>query len=58
MLGSSKRDKEDPIIKKENKKREKKSKPNKNFIKERGKQKNKPKNTIFSKTHVGLKTRP
>jgi hypothetical protein len=36
MLGSSKRDREDPITRKKNKKREKKSKPNKNFIKERG----------------------
>jgi hypothetical protein len=54
MLGNSKRDREDPIIKKEEKKRGEKTKPNKN-IKERGKQKNKPKNAIFSKTHVGFK---
>jgi hypothetical protein len=55
MLVSSKRDREDPITTKKNKKRGKKSKPNENFIKERGKQENKPKNMIFSKTHVGFK---
>lgn len=58
MLGRSKRDREDPITRKKNKKRGKKSKPNKNFIKERGKQKNKPKNVIFSKTHLGFKNLP
>jgi hypothetical protein len=41
-----------------NKKRGKKSKPNKNFIKGRGKQKNKPKNAFFFKDPCGLQKPP
>jgi hypothetical protein len=54
MFGSSKRDREDPIIKKEEQKKRKKVKA-KQELHQRGKQKNKPKNMIFSKTHVGFK---
>jgi hypothetical protein len=58
MLGSSKRDREDTIIKKEEQKKREKVKAKQELHQRKRKKKNKPKNAIFSKTHVGLNNLP